>query len=84
MDVLLTRAEDSLFTWVWSDEVLDEWEKVIVGDGKRTPESAASVAAAVRTHFGRYRIDPALYHEGDCSTLRGNAHVREQAPSAGP
>lgn len=61
MDVLLTGAEDFLFTWVWTDEVLDEWTEVIVREGQRTPESAASVAAAVRTHFGRYRIDPALY-----------------------
>lgn len=61
MDVLLTLAEDFLFTWVWTDQVLDEWTDVIAREGKRSPESAASVAAAVRTHFGRYRIDPALY-----------------------
>lgn len=58
MDVLLTLAEDFLFTWVWTDEVLDEWEEVIVREGKRTPDSAASVAIAVRSHFARYRIDP--------------------------
>lgn len=63
MDVLLTLAEDFLFTWVWTDEVLDEWEDVIVREGQRTPESAASVAAAVRTHFGKDRIDPALYRD---------------------
>ncbi|MFT4084729.1 MAG: hypothetical protein QM638_19290 [Nocardioides sp.] len=59
MDVLLTLSEDFLFTWVWTDELLDEWERVIVREGKRSPESAASVVAAVRTYFGRYRIDPA-------------------------
>ena len=63
MDVLLTLAEDFLFTWVWTDQILDEWIDVIVREGKRTPESAASVAAAVRTHFGRDRIDPALYDD---------------------
>lgn len=63
MDVLLTLAEDFLFTWVWTEEILDEWEEVIVREGKRTPGSAASVAAAVRTHFTRYRIDPALYQD---------------------
>ncbi len=63
MDVLLTLAEDFLFTWVWTDEVLDEWEEVIVREGNRTPESAAQVAAAVRTHFARYRIDPTLYQD---------------------
>ena len=39
MDVLLTGAEDFLFTWVWTDEVLDEWTDVIVREGQRTPES---------------------------------------------
>ena len=63
MDVLLTLSEDLLFTWVWTDEVLDEWEEVIVREGQRTPESAASVSAAVRQHFGRYRIDPILYRD---------------------
>lgn len=70
MDVLLTMAEDLLFTWVWTDEVLDEWERVIVEDGLRTPESARSVTDAVRRYFGRYRIDPARYRDrvtGDLS-----------------
>jgi hypothetical protein len=61
MDVLLTLSEDFLFTWVWTDEVLDEWEKVIVREGLRPPESAASVTAAVRAHFGKHRIDSDLY-----------------------
>lgn len=63
MDVLLTMAEDLLFTWVWTDELLDEWERVIVREGERTPESARSVADAVRSYFGPYRISPELYRE---------------------
>ncbi|MFT4165781.1 MAG: PIN domain-containing protein [Microlunatus sp.] len=63
MDLLLTLSEDLLFTWVWTDEVLDEWEEVIVREGQRTPESAASVSAAVRQHFGRYGINPILYRD---------------------
>ncbi|MDL9978659.1 PIN domain-containing protein [Microbacterium sp. ASV49] len=63
MDVLLTLSEDFLFTWVWTDELLDEWEHVIVREGIRTPESAHSVTDAVRAHFGRYRIDPGLYRD---------------------
>lgn len=43
--------------------MLDEWQNVIVREGQRTAESAESVAAAVRTHFGRYRIDPDLYRD---------------------
>ncbi len=61
MDVLLTMSEDFLFTWVWTDELLDEWEEVIVREGVRTSESARSVTDAVRTHFSRYRIDGRLY-----------------------
>lgn len=63
MDVLLALAEDFLFTWVWTDQLFGEWTEVIVREGKRSTESAASVAAAVRAHFGRYRINPALYHD---------------------
>lgn len=61
MDLLLTLSEDFLFTWVWTDEVLDEWERVIVREGVRTSEAARSVTDAVRMHFGRHRIDPVLY-----------------------
>ncbi len=82
MDVLLTLAEDFLFTWVWTDHLLDEWEDVIVRDGKRTPESAASVAAAVRTHFGRYRIDPALYQDKITDDLSPDADDRVHAAAA--
>lgn len=63
MNLLLSLCEDRLFTWVWTDDLLDEWEQVIVREGMRTPESARSVADAVRTHFGRYRIDPELYRD---------------------
>lgn len=63
MDVLLTMCEDFLFTWVWTDELLDEWEQVIVRESVRTPESARSVTDAVRTYFSRYRIDADLYKD---------------------
>lgn len=82
MDVLLTLAEDFLFTWVWTDEVLDEWEEVIVREGKRTPESAASVAIAVRSHFARYRIDPALYRDKVTDDLSPDPDDRIHAAAA--
>lgn len=63
MDVLLTLSEDFLFTWVWTDELLDEWQHIIVREGVRTPESARSVTDAVRAHFSRYRIAPELYRD---------------------
>ncbi|MDR1186619.1 MAG: PIN domain-containing protein [Bifidobacteriaceae bacterium] len=40
MDVLLTLSEELAFTWVWTDELLDEWEKVIAREGHRDPGSA--------------------------------------------
>jgi predicted nucleic acid-binding protein len=61
MDVLLTLSENLLFTWVWTDELLEEWERVIVRSEQRTPESARSVTDAVRAWFERSRIDPADY-----------------------
>ncbi|MGE3621616.1 MAG: PIN domain-containing protein [Acidimicrobiia bacterium] len=63
MDVLLTMSEELLFTWVWTDELLDEWERVIVEGGVRTRHSARSVTDAARAGFASSRIDPALYRE---------------------
>lgn len=82
MDVLLTLSEDFLFTWVWTDELLDEWEEVIVREGKRTPESAASVAGAVRTHFSGYRIDPAVYRDKITDDLSPDPDDRIHAAAA--
>ena len=61
MDVLLTLSENLLFEWVWTDELLEEWERVIVEDHQRTPESARSVTDAVRTSFAKARLDPSTY-----------------------
>lgn len=63
MDTLLTMSEDLLFTWVWTDEVLDEWEQVIVREGVRSTASARSVTDAVRMYFEHDRIDPAQYRD---------------------
>jgi hypothetical protein len=43
---------------VWTDELLDEWERVIVREGRRSPETARSVTEAVRRFFGSTRIGP--------------------------
>ncbi|QAY68798.1 PIN domain-containing protein [Xylanimonas protaetiae] len=79
MDVLLTLSEDLLFTWVWTDEVLDEWERVIVDDGVRTAASPRSVTGAVRTHFRRYRIDPARYRHQITEDLSSDPGDRAHA-----
>lgn len=82
MDLLLTFAEDFLFTWIWTDEILGEWEEVIVREGKRTPESAASVVSAVRTHFSRDRIDPAAYRDKVTDDLSPDPADRVHAAAA--
>ena len=61
MDLVLALAEDLLIDFVWTDELLDEWERVIVSEGKRTPETARSVSEAVRHFFATTRIEPAVY-----------------------
>lgn len=48
MDVLLALSEDGVHEVIWTDALLDEWEEVIVREQKRTVETAASVAAAIR------------------------------------
>jgi predicted nucleic acid-binding protein len=63
MDVLLTLSDELVFTWVWTDELLDEWEAVIVREGQRTTESARVLTQTIRTHFGSWRLDPALYRD---------------------
>lgn len=82
MDVLLTQAEDRLFNWVWTDEMLDEWQEVIVREGHRTPESAASVAAAVHSYFGRFRIDPGQYRDKITDDLSPDPDDRVHAAAA--
>src|SRR5665213_2521827 len=52
MGLVLALAEDLL---------IDEWERVIVSEGKRTPETARSVSEAVRHFFATTRIEPAVY-----------------------
>ncbi|MGI8663823.1 MAG: hypothetical protein ACR2LQ_11525 [Acidimicrobiales bacterium] len=48
MDLLLALSEDGIHTVVWTDNLLDEWERVAVDEHKRTPPTAAAIAAAIR------------------------------------
>ncbi|WP_327306219.1 PIN domain-containing protein [Streptomyces sp. NBC_01298] len=52
MDLMLALTEDSVHEVVWSERLLVEWERVIVREGRRSPESAAAVTRAVRDYFG--------------------------------
>lgn len=51
MDLLLTLAEDYVHDLVWSDRLLDEWQRVIVREGHRSDEAAERIAGHIRTGF---------------------------------
>jgi hypothetical protein len=82
MDVLLTFAERLMFAWRWSEDLLDEWERVIVREGQRTPESASALAQAIRTHFASERIDPSLYRDKITDDLSTDADDRIHVAAA--
>lgn len=59
MDLLLALTEDGVHELVWTDDLLAEWERVIVREHQRSADTAASVTAAIREHFGDLRIGAA-------------------------
>ena len=61
MDLLLGMAEDGMHEFVWSNDLLDEWERVIVAESQRSSESAASIVAAIREFFEAGEIPTASY-----------------------
>jgi predicted nucleic acid-binding protein len=61
MDLFLALTENGLLQVLWTDELLDEWERVIVREDQRSAASAASVTAAIRVAFDDLRIDPMTY-----------------------
>jgi hypothetical protein len=56
MDLLLALSEDSVITVIWSDALLDKWERVIVRQHQRTPETAASVTSAIPEFFADGKV----------------------------
>jgi predicted nucleic acid-binding protein len=61
MDLMLALTEDSIHEIVWSERLLAEWERVIVREGKRSADSAATVTKAVRRFFADCEIETAAY-----------------------
>jgi predicted nucleic acid-binding protein len=61
MDLFLALSEDRVHQVLWTDELLEEWERVIVREQRRTPETARSVTAAIREFFADCRILPESY-----------------------
>ncbi|MBT2452556.1 PIN domain-containing protein [Streptomyces sp. ISL-43] len=73
MDVMLALTEDSIHEIVWSERLLAEWERVIVREGRRSTDSAAAVARAIRRFFSDCEIPPAAY-----------AHLVDEMPGDDP
>ena len=46
-DLLLGLDEDGFHRIVWSDDLLAEWERVIVREDQRTADSASSIVATI-------------------------------------
>ena len=61
MDLLLAMAEDFHHDFLWSDFLLEEWERVIVRERHRTPEQASAITGAKRHAFPAGRIAPDDY-----------------------
>lgn len=61
MDLFLALTENHVHEVLWTDELLDEWERVITRNHKRSRASAAAITDAVRDWFPELRIDPDSY-----------------------
>lgn len=73
MDLMLALTEDAVHEVLWTDRLLDEWERVIVREHQRTAASARKITQAIRAFFADSQV-----FEGDY------AHLTESAPSADP
>ena len=51
MDLMLALSEDAIHDVMWTDDLLDEWERVIVRERQRSPDAAAAITATIREFF---------------------------------
>jgi len=70
MDLMFALSQDRIHTLLWSDRLLDEWERVIVREQHRSPTAAAAIAAAIRDHFPENRV-PDTDYKDLLATLEG-------------
>jgi predicted nucleic acid-binding protein len=61
MDLMLALSEDGVHDVMWTDRLLDEWERVIVRERQRSADAAAAIAAAVREFFADTRVPEEAY-----------------------
>ncbi|MFG6200811.1 PIN domain-containing protein [Nonomuraea sp. JJY05] len=56
MDLMLALTEDAVHVVVWSDHLLEEWERVIVREQHRSAPAAARIGAMIREFFADSRV----------------------------
>jgi excisionase family DNA binding protein len=61
MDLMLALTEDGIHDVMWTDALLDEWERVIVREQRRSPDAAAAITATIRDFFADTRIPSESY-----------------------
>ena len=74
MDLMLTLTENGIHDVMWSDDLLDEWERVIVRERHRSPDAASAITVAIRQFFADTCIPVESYRglvpEADGRTLQ--------------
>jgi predicted nucleic acid-binding protein len=73
MDLMLALTEDGVHDVLWSDALLDEWERVIVREQHRTAELAAKITSVIREFFADSKVETAAF-----------VHLVDQMPSNDP
>ena len=64
MDLIsCSLTEDGIHDVMWSHDLLDEWERVIVRERHRSPGAAAAITATIRQFFADTRIPVESYRE---------------------
>lgn len=63
MDLNLSLAADYIHDLVWSDRLIDEWQRVITREGHRTTEAAMRIATHIRTSFADTCVSEDSYKE---------------------
>jgi excisionase family DNA binding protein len=79
MDLMLALTEDGIHDVMWSDALLDEWERVIVRERGRSPDAAAAITVTIRQFFADTCIPADSYlgmiPEVDGPDSDDNAHM---------
>ncbi len=71
MDLMLALTEDSIHEVLWTEDLLAEWERVIVREQHRSAESAASITTAIREFFSESQI-PEAHYAAQVGAMPGN------------